>query len=218
MPKTAGTACLNLFERVYRDRLLRDYDDKVLSNSIFSQRKHAVGSMTRNLVRSSSYMDFDCIHGHFMPLKYRFLPTTDTFYMTWLRHPVQRLISHYHYWFRQPLDERGGALRQRVVGERWSLNRFCMSEELRDIYTRILWGFPLKKFNFIGVTEFFEEDLRCFTKAMFGSSLEIEVANLNPERREDLYSIDQDLQREIEIFHKRDMVLYNEALELRLTH
>tara|TARA_B100001029_G_C14897127_1_gene358782 strand:- start:311 stop:775 length:465 start_codon:yes stop_codon:yes gene_type:complete len=153
-----------------------------------------------------------------MPLKYRFLLGKDTFFVTWLRHPVQRLISHYHYWFRQPLDERGGALRQRVVSENWSLNRFCMSEELRDIYSRMLWCFPLSQFDFIGVTEFFEEDLSCFTKKMFGSSLEIEVANLNPERREDLYPIDTDMQRKIEIFHKRDMMLYNEALELRFTN
>jgi len=96
------------------------------------------------------------------------------------------------------------------------LERFCLSEELRDIYSRFLWGFPLRRFNFIGITEFFDEDMRSFSEEMFRSDLKIKPINLNPNRDEKIYTIDDTLRKEIENFHKKDMVLYEEALALRL--
>ena len=215
MPKAGGTTFLSLFESIYGDSLLRDYDDKILSKSTFFQRKNSLISMSKNRCKISDYAKFNCIHGHFMPLKYRFFDSRDAFFLTWLRHPVQRLMSHYHYWSREPLNEEAGMLRRRFVKERWSLRRFCLAEELRDIYSRILWGFPLKRFDFVGITEFFQEDVAFFTKQMFGRVLEVNASNLNPDQKENMYSVDKILQREIEHFHKRDMAIYREALRLR---
>ena len=79
-----------------------------------------------------------------------------------------------------------------------------------------MWGFPLRRFNFIGITEFFDEDMRSFSEEMFGSDLKIKPINLNPNRDEEIYTIDDVLRTEIENFHKKDMTLYEEALALRL--
>ena len=54
-----------------------------------------------------------------------------------------------------------------------------------------------------------------FTKQMFGRVLEVNANNLNTDQRENMYSVDKILQREIEHFHKRDMAIYREALRLR---
>ena len=51
---------------------------------------------------------------------------------------------------------------------------------------------------------------------MFGSDLKIKPINLNPNRDEEIYTIDDVLRTEIENFHKKDMTLYEEALALRL--
>ena len=112
MPKVAGTTCLNIFEKIYANRILKDYDDKILSSSKFSHRKNAIFSMFNNGLSSSAYQKIDCIHGHFMPLKYRILDSNNIFFLTWLRNPVQRLISHYYYWSREPLPKNAGALRK----------------------------------------------------------------------------------------------------------
>ena len=216
MPKAAGTSCLYLFEEIYGGKLLKDYDDKILHRSKILKRKDALLSLLKNRLNFSRYSKIDCIHGHFMPLKYRFIFPKRTFFITWLRHPVQRLISHYYYWMRETSFSEDESLRRKVVHEKWSLERFCLSEELRDIYSRFLWGFPLRRFNFVGITEFFEEDMRSFSKEMFGSDLKIEPINLNPNRDEKIYAIDDALRKEIEIFHKKDMTLYEEALALRL--
>ena len=38
-----------------------------------------------------------CIHGHFLPLSYRHLARrADVRFVTWLREPIDRLLSHYH--------------------------------------------------------------------------------------------------------------------------
>jgi len=150
-----------------------------------------------------------------MPLKYCILNSSNHFFITWLRHPVQRLISHYYYWSREPLPENAGVLRKKFVTERWTLNRFCLSEELRDVYSRILWGFPLRKFNFIGITEFFDEDIRFFSEQFFGEVREFDLKNFNPDRVDELYSVDKKLKEKIQEFHKRDMALYEEALLIR---
>ena len=101
MPKAAGTSCLYLFEKIYGARLFLDYDDKILHKSKFIKRKDAIFSMSKNRLNISKYANIDCIHGHFMPLKYRFIDSQDAVFLTWLRHPVQRLISHYYYWVRE---------------------------------------------------------------------------------------------------------------------
>jgi len=216
MPKAAGTSCLHLFEEFYGEKLLKDYDDKILHKPIHIKRKDALLSLLKNRLNTSMYSKIDCIHGHFMPIKYRFISPQRAFFLTWLRHPVQRLISHYYYWMRETSFSEGETLRRKIVHEEWSLERFCLSEELRDIYSRFLWGFPLRKFNFIGITEFFDEDMRSFSEEMFRSDLKIKPINLNPNRDEKIYTIDDTLRKEIENFHKKDMVLYEEALALRL--
>ena len=52
-----------------------------------------------------------------------------------------------------------------------------------------------------------------FVKKHIGA---IKHINLNPNRDEKIYAIDDALRKEIEIFHKKDMTLYEEALALRL--
>ena len=58
--------------------------------------------------------------------------------------------------------------------------------------------------------------MRSFSEEMFGSDLKIKPINLNPNRDEEIYTIDDVLRTEIENFHKKDMTLYEEALALRL--
>ncbi len=216
MPKAAGTTCLHLFEKMYGAKLVRDYEDKILHESKYLKRKDAIFSMSKNALNLSVYKNIECIHGHFMPLKYRFIYSEDTFFLTWFRHPVERLLSHYHYWTRETSFSKKETLRERFIREKWSLRRFCLGEEVRNIYSKFLWGFPLKRFNFIGITEFFEEDMNFLSREMFGSNQKFVSANINPDQRENSYSIDDRLKKEIEMFHRKDMVLYEHALALRL--
>ena len=46
-------------------------------------------------------------------------------FVTWLREPLQRLVSHYYYWQRSydPAADDTSSLHRRVVEEAWTLQK-----------------------------------------------------------------------------------------------
>ncbi len=64
-------------------------------------------------------------------------------FITWMRHPVDRIVSHYFFW-KNNYSPDCPLLHKRVIDENWTLEEFCLSEELQNIYTLFLWGFPLE--------------------------------------------------------------------------
>ena len=70
------------------------------------------------------------------------------------------MVSHYNFRVR---NNEGGtakeALHRKVVEEKWSLEKFCFSPKMHNFYTQFLWSFPLELFDYIGITESFDEDL-----------------------------------------------------------
>lgn len=103
-----------------------------------------------------------------------------------------------------------------MIDEKWSLERFCLAPEVRNLYSQFLWGFPLEYFAFIGITEFFHEDFAGFARRFMESGMEPERLNIgNPAG--DGYKIPDSLRGDIERFHAKDMDLYHRALEKRRT-
>lgn len=239
LPKTAGTSFLNILEQHYGKRLWRDYADRPLHSGRRSVRARAFTQGVKAGLFSGALKDVDCIHGHFLPLKYRFLARRRSLgFITWLRDPVERLASHYHYWLRSYDPAQAGRLHRRVVEEGWDLERFCMSEELRNIYSRFLWGFPLERFDFLGLTEHFASDLDYLAERFFAGDLpNLPMQNVNveslsensgdsdpvnsfvdgsrPEARPKTYVTDTAFREKICLFHAKDMAVYERALQLR---
>ncbi|MEO0437600.1 MAG: hypothetical protein AAF098_11900 [Pseudomonadota bacterium] len=223
LPKTAGTSFLGLLESHYGEKLLRDYGDRPLNRSPWQRRLRAVRGCARNAVSSSRFSGFECIHGHFMPLKYRFMPGNDeTQFVAWLRDPVERLASHYYYWKRSynPMD--AGRLHRRVVEDRWSLERFCLGPELQNTYSKFLWACSLESFNFIGITEHYNEDVESFSALFLGTTPpQVAAENVNQSRergdqqRSDRYIDDGEFRSRVERHHGDDVALYRRALEMR---
>ncbi|MBM3862694.1 MAG: hypothetical protein FJ385_01900 [Verrucomicrobia bacterium] len=91
----------------------------------------------------------------------------------------------------------------------------CLGPELRNYYSRFFRGFPLRRFEFIGITEHFESDLADFARRFLGRPLEPVRDNANPRRGVAGYEIDPALRRRIEVFHAGDVALYREALRRR---
>ena len=158
-----------------------------------------------------------CIHGHFLALKYRIaLGARPALWITWLRDPVQRLASHYAFW-RRDYDGRDPAqpLRNRMVGEDWSFERFALGPEMRDVYRQYLWGFDPARFDFIGITEHYAADLEYFSRRFGCGGASVARALVNPERGEGSYAIEDRLRARIEAHHARDVALYRWALDRR---
>lgn len=218
MPKTAGMSFRSSLEEHFGEGFRPDYEDYPLAKS--PEQRRALARQWAHSAQSGDYSGVGCIHGHFLPLKYLSLadavPCT---FVTWLREPVARLVSHYYYWQRayNPAADTTSVLHRRVIEEGWTLQRFCLAPELRNVYCEFLWDFPLERFDFIGITEFFAEDLRYFSHEILGNKMSVRTLN----RRADadsagLAAAMSAVQRaEIEAYHAADMALYRHALARR---
>ena len=99
----------------------------------------------------------------------------------------------------------------------WSLRRFCLAPELKNVYTEFLWGFPVDRLNFIGITEYYADDLRYFSQEILGNNLEAHTLNRRSgEGAAGSAGVLAPVERsEIQNFHAADCALYRHALELR---
>ena len=212
MPKTAGLSFRASLEEHFGRQFAPDYVDSPLAHPPRERHQMALASLGSNALT-----DMECVHGHFLPVKY--LPLAQKRpcrFVTWLREPVARLISHYHYWHRVygiP-SAYTSELHRRVVEERWTLEKFCLSPELRNIYTEFLWRFPFKRLDFIGITEFFEADFRWFCEKILGVELEPRRINVGSTT-----TVEEHLSAaaiaEVSRYHAADIALYRRVLRQR---
>lgn len=218
MPKTAGLSFRASLEACFGEGFRHDYQDYPLAQEPQVRRQRAVD--WGRAAQAADFAGVSCVHGHFLPVKYlelaRTLPCT---FVTWLREPVARLVSHYDYWQRayDPGSDLTSPLHRRVVEEGWSLQRFCLAPELRNVYSEFLWGFPLERLDFIGITEFFADDLRYFSQQVLGNRMQAHT--LNRRAQADTAALQAPLsaaaRANIEAWHAADMALYRQALQLR---
>lgn len=105
----------------------------------------------------------DCVHGHFLAFKYKMISgQMPCSFVTWVRNPLARLMSHYYYWVESYDPRTAVGLHRRCMEERWSFERFCLGEEFRDIQSQYLWSVPLCTFEFVGITDFTKRTSRDF--------------------------------------------------------
>lgn len=213
LPKTAGVSFLAALRQGVPSGVQRDYEDAPINTPVAERIAVAFRSGVSNIARDFS--GIRCIHGHFLPVKYLPLATIhgNVEFVTWMRHPVDRVVSHYRYWMRNYNPATSQPFHRRVVEEGWALEKFCLSTEMRNLYGQFLFAFPLENFHFIGITEHYDEDLADFSRRYFGADLAAERLNTAP--TEVAAKVDPGLLRDIEHHHSSDMVLYSRALELR---
>jgi hypothetical protein len=214
LPKTAGTSFMRSFKAQFGSAFRLDNYDLPINTPPYERNKAALKESV-NIAENWKEQDVRCIHGHFLPLKYLLLGVKyDVKFITWMRNPVERILSHYHFWKNCYHRDLAPSLHRKVVEENWSLEKFCFSNELRNVYGQFLWGFPFEKFDFIGITEFFDEDLRCLSEGFLDNDLVV-YKELVSERDCIRYQISNSLRRQIEAFHDLDMYLYRKAFEIR---
>lgn len=219
MPKTAGVSFRATLEEHFGGDFQHDYADYPLACSP-AQRHRMVEEASARLL-AVDLASVNCIHGHFLPAKYLALAEArECHFVTWLREPVSRLVSHYYYWLRaydsdSPLVT---SLHRRVVEENWTLEAFCLAPELQNVYSAFLWGLPVENLDFIGITEHYEEDLQVFAQRFFGENVTPRKMNRRddaPEQGSGHPEMSADLRAQVECFHAEDVALYQRAVAAR---
>lgn len=209
VPKTAGTSFQAALREYFGQTMRLDYDDKPLSHARWPRRLHAVGHAIRIAGQS---LPASCVYGHYLPLKYSSLRGVR--FCTWLRDPVQRVISRYHHYRRHVNDEPQHARHGLTPG--LTLEQFVRLPQYQDSYAEYFWGFPLGRFDFIGIVEHHAAELERFARVFrIDVSLVAEPLNRNPETLGQRYEVDAAIESLIRECNPRDVRIYQRALEMR---
>lgn len=155
MPKVAGSSFLQQLKSQFAEHeLLLDYgDDPVNPLSIVS-----IDPNRYNVEPIKSIAPHKIVHGHFSPQKYANL--NNAFRMTFLRHPIDNIMSIYYFWMAHKSDSWASSVFQYFKDENLSLVRFAMLPKIRYLYTRsYFFDFDMKCFDFIGDYAKYDEEL-----------------------------------------------------------
>lgn len=175
IPKTAGSSFREGLERRLGRRLLADYGDRPLSDSISDRWKRL---KTRIEVRYRAHdlaAKYDAVHGHFIASKY--LPLGDrAAFCAFFRNPVERLLSQYRFWSRTPDPQ--NTMWVEFDALRMTPAQFASLPRQRKLYRLFTGGLPMERFAFVGITEEYETSLRLF-RAVFGIDVPYRRVNVN---------------------------------------
>lgn len=221
IPKTAGSSFTQVLTQAYGRGLVRDYDDLVLDpQAPFHCQRDVWARNTAAFVEGHVRPGAKVIHGHYSATKYkdRF---PQTCWVTWLRQPISRLISHYYFWTRLPLDpEHPHSLHREVREGRMSFAEFIEAPTIPNAASRIfLQGLRLEDIDFVGIQEHFDQDLMAAQRQFGWPAVQTRQENPNPSPgyREAVAAIknDRSLMRRMEELNKEDLALYESALRRR---
>lgn len=177
-----------------------------------------------NLLRSGIYLNYESnpmdkfrypidfprgksmVFGHFHPVLY---DTTKAFRMTFLRHPVDNILSIYSFWKNRP-PNRFDKIHHKFLKENPTVYEFCKYSGIANLMSETYFGgFDMKRFDFIGFHETREIDIRRLSE-LVGAEISPRV-HLNPTRynEQDEYLIhNQNTRNRIADIVKTDIDLY----------
>jgi len=134
IPKTAGVSFLAILRQVYGNGVVCDYGDPV-----------------RSLGRAR------VVHGHFPAGRYR-SRWPEASLVTWMRDPVERVISYYYYWL--DAEPHGNPNHERFMATRPSLVEFARAPEVQAEVGQYLDGVEPSDFLFVGFVDRFDRDVQ----------------------------------------------------------
>ena len=203
--KTAGTAFRHILLDIYGS-------DKVLEIYNSPERKSIISE--QDLLTEKI-----AIHGHFKTSIFR-QNFPDAKWIVWLRHPIFRLISQYFYQASGAINTKNSEI-NRVLDQDLGIIEFAKIPDNQNIESLYINNMNLKDFYWVGIQEFFEEDMTELKQLMGWSGLKINTKaknkNSHPEYIARLEAIvnNTKLMNQLASLNQKDMELYQEALALR---
>jgi len=151
IPKTAGTSFRNALKELYGERLALFYgENDPATHPLLRVPRAELASRLPALADEG----VEVLHGHYhLSLVESAIVDPRRQLWTWLRDPVERVISHYSFIKERPTK---WAFDKEIKAGQLSLTRFARKRRIRNIHSTFLAGVELKDFAFVGVTERFE--------------------------------------------------------------
>ena len=199
IPKTAGTSLYSILQVIYgKDHTLE-------------LKREAVREYANNFDQLLTDRH-EVLHGHFHYKEVRHILTKDTRIITWLRDPVERVISNY-YFFHKRINTTPGHRQAHRKNE--TLIQYASHEGTRNRMTTFLEGIDLKDLFFFGTVAHFDRDLDALAAKLGWSGYTSQRNNDNRTYRSAFPDITADEINILERLNEKDVQLYNYALKLK---
>lgn len=141
VPKAGGSSLLTQFQALLGDDMATDYARAPLSGREAGSGVFPPGKRL--------------LHGHFNPMRYA---SARACWVTFLREPVENLISIWCYW--HALPPIGSPLHDRFLAERPGIEDFAREPGIRHHMSRNYFGgVNMRRFAFVGFHESRHEDI-----------------------------------------------------------
>lgn len=209
IPKTAGTS--------FRKTLTEVYGENAVLRVDLPPKSQIDPEDPFDPLKGKIKKDVRVLHGHFNAKRLReFYPAipTDVTMITWVRDPVDRVISNYYY-LRQRIREEieqnttlNVGITNRMVK---TLMEYAIQEVARDRMAKFLEGTALEDFAFVGVQEQYTQDLRYLAKLLDWPDYTEFFHNVTVNKYEE---IDAATREEIRALNPRDWELYQTAVQM----
>lgn len=197
IPKTAGTSFRVAAKRsLWGWKVYGDYEanPKVTSSIIKTIQKTGDPDQLLRIDWRKTLLS-----GHFPIRKYiAYYPVYKV--MTFLRDPVQRVISHYH-----DLSRR--------INYPGTLEDFYHEPRFCDVQSRFIAGIPVEAIGAVGIAERYDESLEMI-KELYGLNTPSRRLNDNKSKAEHPYEVSEETAEAIRRLNAEDCRLYARALEI----
>ena len=195
IPKTAGVSIRNVLKEHYGPGFVQYY----------WQITDAWGKILEKVP-----VEATCVHGHYQTdVLTECFP--DATLMTWVRDPVERVVSSYHHRLRDP-DWRHPVCVE-LHEKKLSLDAYAALPLVRNEMTGFFGSKRPEDFAFIGVVEDFELSLAAMKRRLGLPAAHLRRDNGNPDKNSEFYAIDPRVRRKIECCNASDMQLYEKCLQ-----
>lgn len=150
-----------------------------------------------------------CVHGHFQAdqLADRFPHAR---LITWVRDPVERVVSSYYHRLRDP-DWRHPVCLE-LHARKLTLLDYAALPLVRNEMTHFFGRRQPADFSFIGVLDEFHASMVHLTTLLGMPTVPFRHDNFNPQKKSDKYDLDLPTREAISALNEKDQVLYQECL------
>ncbi len=195
IPKTGGSTMKGPLDSIYGKNMISD------KSEYRNMAKQEQGLESSSYYYTKKFwLQYTCIIGHFPLSKYSMLKQEGWKFMTWLRDPVERIISRYS-------DRRfkGG---MKLMSDFMDIDIIEFSKRLKNVYP--LYLDILDILDFVGFTETFDESLYRLKEIVNGEvELKYERQNVTKHKVE----VSKNYRSKIKDNLKTDYKMYNELWE-----
>ena len=201
IPKTAGKSFVAILRSIYGEE------------NVFWSGRDDTGKVLLEFEKAGLENMPKVLSGHFSFRQVsRIYRSANVPLVTWLRDPIERVISDYFFFI---MRIQSGLNRKNV--HRWNetLLEFACLPECRNRMSKFLDGIKLKEVFFFGLAEHFDEDFQEMRRRLGWPAVEPVYINSNRDFRSQFSPIPPENIEQLKKWNKEDIELYREACSLR---